>query len=229
MDSPNANSGTAPAKKWGCLKGCLIAAGVCTLLFCLMAFWVYRSISWLANAVEPQPPSCSPLALTEDEKEDVAQVMRLIYEAKTQKNLADISVTPAVFNGVVEKFIEDARKKNKPDAPVFLRGAFNGTMLNVKIAAPVNVQKNPEKAGQYYNVEADFDFEVVDGVITKANVHSMRLKGEEAPWLALKIANWVFEAFKKESAKQSKFPVIKLLKREGDDLHVVLDGAKMEN
>ena len=239
-----------PKKSSGCLKAALITAGICLaagfFVTAIVVALVVQSVSWLQNAGEPTMATYEPLALSPGEEEDVERVMKGIGEAKDHGTLYDEYVTPAVFNGAVQKIIDEEHRKGtaKPDAPLAVRGSFVDDCMALKLTLPAKQEQAaaapaapagpalPVPERKYINAQAVFDLEVVDGVVTKAHVRKLTLRGREAPLLPRLVFNvllwyWRDTSRQQKGSLQSGLSAIKLLRREGNRLHITLDGQRM--
>lgn len=243
-------AGQPPGKKRsGCLKAGLIALGLCLLvggfLTAIVAILVLQAVSWLQNAGEPAMAAYEPLELSPGEQEDIDRVMQGIGEAKDHGSLYDEYVTPAVLNGALQKIIEDERRKGtaKPDAPLAVRGSFVDDCLALRLTLPA---KQDQAAGapppgapplglperKYINARAVFELEIVDGVVVKAHVRQLTLRGREAPLLPRLVFNvllwhWRTSSQQQKGSLQSGLSAVKLFRREGNRLHIILDGQRM--
>jgi len=235
MTPPPAGSPpSAPKQGLGCLAWLAIVAGILVLMLLIAGVLVWQAVSWVKNGAEPAIASYAPLKLSPGEQEDVDRVVVELYTAKDGKKLLEEYVSPVVFNAVVERMMNDEKRKGtaKPDAPLFVRGAFEGDAFGLKLTAPAtDPDKHTVIPNQFFNAEVFFDLEIVDGELVKAEIRNARLKGVDAPWAARK---WVNHALNKEREKfkksdeSNKLRAFKLFRREGDRLHVILDGSKFE-
>jgi len=222
----------------GCLKALLIVAGFLAFCMLIVGIVVWQIVSWLSNMVQPAPVTFAPLTLSAGEQEDVQRILQGLTDAKQKGQEFDEYVTPTVFNGVLDKILQGERDKGKKDVPLGVRAGFDGGSMKIQFSAVAD-QKQLDTAGKqgatipyYMNGEATFDLEIADGEAKKIKVQSLKLGGREAPALIM----WVIrtqldEALKQQNVKKSNgenpFGAVKLLKREGDRLHLVLDGKKM--
>jgi hypothetical protein len=236
--------GTPPKKSsFGCLKIVAIAAGVLALLLIVFGVLVWQSISWAKNAPESKIASYPPLNLSDGEKEDVGRIIGKLSTAQRDKALVDEYVSPEVFNGVLEKIIEGEKlkpkNKGKKDQPLYLRGGFSGQDLELKMTVPAPDANSPTP--EYVNAAIIFDLEIEDGKFKVLDVKQVLVHDQPPPLFA----RWYLESLAK-LLRQNNFPnqaaqggtaqpnpleglkVFKLVKREGDKIHFVLDGSKMK-
>jgi hypothetical protein len=218
----------------GCLKVFLWVAGFLAFIFLIIAILVWQSISWLKNAPESKIATYPALKMSPGEEEDINRVIAAIEQAKARDGLCEEYITANVFNGLLEKILEGDRAKGKKDVPLFLRAALaEDNKLELKVTQPM---KDGEKAGDgsplYVNVEVVFQLEIVDGELRQANVDKLVLRGREAPFLSRVVVNQVVKGIKAESqqnknSKDNKLAAIKLLRRDGERIHIILDGKKL--
>lgn len=222
----------------GCLKILLIVAGFLAFCVLVVGIFVWQFVSWVQNMVVPTPTAFAPLALSAGEKEDVQRVIQGLTDAKQKRQEFDEYVTPSVFNGVLEQILQDERKKGKQDVPLGVRIGFEGGSMTFKFSAVANAEqlnaagKQGATTPYYMNGEAAFDLEVVDGEPKAVKIERLKLGGRETPSVVM----WFLRKTLDEELKKNKlrdangknpFEAVKLLKREGDRLHVILDGRKI--
>lgn len=222
----------------GCLKALLIVAGFLAFCMLIVGIIVWQVVSWVSNMVQPTPTNFTPLTLSAGEQEDVQRILQGLTDAKQKRQEFDEYVTPTVFNGVLERILQGERDKGKKDVPIGVRAGFDGGLMTIQFSAQAD-QKQLDTAGKqgatipyYMNGEAKFDVEIVDGEPKNIAVESLKLGGREAPAVIM----WVIrtqlnEALQQKNYKkpsgENPFEGIRLLKREGDRLHLILDGKKI--
>jgi hypothetical protein len=229
-----------PKKTSGCLKALLIVVGAVVICMIIVGTMVYRAVSWLTHAPQPTPAIYEPLKLSEGEQEDVNRILVSLDQAKKKDSIVEeTSITPEVFNGVIEKILEGERLKHpeKKDIPLALRGGFTGNQMHLKFTAPITdeqakAQNLPTGTPLYVNAEAVFNIEIVEGEIKQLTVDRVAIGGKDAPFLWRLFTNQLIEMTRQENQKLKKSPdnplaAIKLLKREGDRLHLIIDGKKL--
>ncbi len=221
----NDQNAPRPSSSSGCLRALLWILGVFVFGIIILALLIWQSVSWLKNAPERTAATYPPLQLSGGEKEDVDRVMQGIQQAKNKDSLLEEYITPAVFNGLMEKLLEHERAKGKAEVPLTVRGALaENNQLRIQMTVPTK----QESTELFINADAVFRVEVVDGEIKDIGVSKLILRGRETPLLARWVVNMGVEGVK-QSTKQDKGEVhrlkgIKLLKRDGDRLHFILDG-----
>jgi hypothetical protein len=231
----------APKKKTsGCLKALLIVVGAVAICMIITGVIVYRAVTWLTQAPQPAPAVYAPLQLSDGEQEDINRIISSIEQAKNKNGVVEeTSITPAVFNGVIEKILEGERFKHpeKQDIPLALRGGFVNNQMHLKFTTQmtpeqIKAQNLPSSTPLYINAEAVFNIEIVEGEIKQLSVDRVVIGGKDAPFLWRLFTNHFIDVVRQENQKLKSSPdnplaAIKLLKREGDRLHLVLDGKKM--
>jgi hypothetical protein len=233
MDQINPQSSPPPQPRpvmSGCLKALLVVAAILVVAMLALGFVVWRTVSWLQNAVTPTPVTAAPLNLSAGEKEDVQRVARGLHEAKMNKTEFDEYMTPAVFNGVFEQILKGEKEKGKK-GPEFLRVEFDGENIKVKTCAQ---NEDTSQGVQYWNGEAVFQLEIKDGEVKQAELAKLFGNGREAPSVIM----WIVRNALKQKLEEQKTRVgkdenplgaIRLLKREKDRIHLVLDGKKIKD
>ncbi len=213
-------------KKSSC--GCcfLKIVGVIVLLSLVVGVIVginaIKTKKWMESAEEAQPASYTPLRISAGEQEDVDRVIQVIHRAQADKKLVDETISPNVFNGVVNAIIEGEKAKGKSPELDPLRLSIDGDHFNVAATARIK-GKN-----KFANIEAVFDFEVEEGKITKLDVHKIVAGGNEAPFVVKTGIGVMIAGFKKginenTTPEARKFRGFRLVKREGDRIHIVID------
>ena len=232
LSTPLPTAGPQPQKSSGCLRWFLICAGIVAFMFMLVVLVVWQFVSWIKNAPEPTAASCPALVLSEGEQEDVARVLTNIESVKKTRSDMDESISPAVFNGVLERMLEGERQKHlkQQDVPLFLRASLADNALNVKTSVPY-IPALPAK--MYLNMEIQGQVEIVEGEIKRLHVDKAVVRGTEAPFLGRFIMRFFTDAITQQNREPknrdtNELRAIKLLKIEGGRLHVILDGKIMD-
>jgi hypothetical protein len=195
----------------------------------LFAGWqVYRTKSWIENGAESTPAALPQVRLSAEEEQGVNGT-RASYEASyREKKDFDAVLTPAQFNCIVEDQIRNERAAGKQPGIEALQLAFEGRETVVRGAAPAR-----ERPGMYHNFEVRGEV-AIDHGHAAWSLGAIRLRGQEPPWAALVAARIAIgkklaeqeELFAK--GQDSLFGRIKLLRREGDKVHLIFDGAHLE-
>jgi len=219
-----------PRPRLGCFwKGFLIFLAVLLLVVLFAGWQVYRTKSWIENAAESTPAALPQVRLSQEEEEGVGRLYAS-YEAcwKEKKDL-DLVLTPAQFNRIMEDQVRKEKAKGTGEkGPEAMQLAFEGRETVVRGAAPVR-----ERPGMYYNFEVRGEV-AVDHGHAAWSLGAIRLRGQEAPWGALIAARIAIGRLLSEQkdrfakGEDSLFSRIKLLRREGDKVHLILDGAHLE-
>ena len=218
-----------PRSRLGCFwKGFLISLAVLLLIVLLVGWQAYRTKSWIENGAESTPATPPQVRLSAEEEQGLNET-RSSYEASyREKKDFDAVLTPAQFNRIVEDQIRNERAAGKQPGVEALQLAFEGRETVVRGAAPVR-----ERPGMYHNFEVRGEV-AVDHGHAAWSLGAIRLRGQEPPWAALVVARIAIgkklteqeELFTK--GQDSLFSRIKLLRREGDKVHLILDGAHLE-
>ena len=235
VEDPNANPKPKPKSSCGCCFLKILA--VCLVLGAIVSgvvgYFVYTSVSWFATAVETTPATYAPLEVSAGEQQDVDRVIQKLQAGKTQKDPIDETISPAVFNGIIAQIMQGEKDKGKKSDLEAFRLSIEGDHFQVALTTKT---QNPDKNNPgtaYLNIKSSFDLEIADGKIVDMTVHSLEAGGKEAPsWFKL-FANKMLDGVRDGTNKGTdenlkKLSVIKLLKRDGDRLHVILDPAKFD-
>jgi hypothetical protein len=231
-----------PLKKSGisCLGIVAIFAGIFAVVLLIIGILVWQAVSWIKNAPESSMSITDKVKLEPGEQEDATRIIHELDDvAKKKGNLVDESATLATLNGIVQFIIEEEAKKSpqKPDNAVAARFAFKGDGYNARIVMPArDADTGAVIPGMFINVDVDFDAEIVDGKFTKLEVHRVALANKEAPLFARMFINFGVKAMREgkinDDAKQKDFQdgmkAIRLLKREGERIHLIVDGKMIE-
>jgi hypothetical protein len=218
---------------WGCcfLKVVGVVVVLALIAGAVFGYFAVQSGKWLESAQESAPAAYPPLAVSAGEQEDVQRLLQRINTAKTDKTVIDETITPMVFNGVVDKIIQGEKDKGKdPDMDAFRLGV-DGDHFTVTATKKV---KDKMGATKYANIQATFDCEIEEGKINKLDVQKVVAGGNEAPFSVKSVLAVGIEAFKKgvndnTSPEANKFKAFKLVKREGDRLHIIIDPSKFDS
>lgn len=227
-----------PSGMSGCLKVLLIVAGFLALLMLLIGILVWQTVSWVQNIAQPTPITFPALTPSAGEQEDIQRVLQGLNDAKQKGQEFDEYMTPAVFNGVLDRILQGERAKGKPEVPLGVRGSFVGDAIKLELSTQAD-QKALEAAGKqgsatpyYVNAEAVFKLEIVDNEAKAIELKQLKVGGRDAPGILMWVIRKQTEAFMLESKNlknrpDNPFGAIKLLRREGERLHLILDGKKM--
>src|SRR5262249_48135058 len=159
---------------------------------------------------------------------------------KQDKSMVDETITPMILNGLIERILQEAIAKNKEIEGTTVRLGFEGEHMK----AEVTWKAHDKQSGQvhYFNFSTLFDAEVQEGKITKLELHNFSAGGREAPFLVRMVISFMVTGFKelvnngannpnndpKLRQQVKSFEALKLLKREGDRLHIVVDPSKFQ-
>lgn len=219
-----------PRSRLGWLWKAFLIFFALLLLVVLFVVWqVYRTKSWIENAAESTPAVLPQVRLSQEEEDGVGRLYAGYDACWKEKKDLDLVLTPAQFNRILEDQARKEKAKGTGEQGLeAMQLAFEGRETVVRGAAPVR-----ERPGMYYNFEVRGEVAVDHGQATWS-LGAVKLRGQEAPWGALIAARIalgrVLSEQKDRFAKggDSVFSRIKLLRREGDKVHLTLDGAHLE-
>src|SRR5438128_1768146 len=99
---------TKPKRSWGCclLKVFALVFVIGALCVGLAVVSVYRTATWFKNAGQAAPETFPALAVSTGEQQDIDRILFELNTAKQSRELIDESITPTVFNGILEAIIE---------------------------------------------------------------------------------------------------------------------------
>lgn len=220
---------TKPKSSLGCclLKVFLVLMVLGLIGAGLLGYGVYRTASWFSEMAEAAPTTYPPLAISTGENQDINRIITELHESKSSKEVIDESITPNVFNGLIDKILNEEKKNGKTPDVTAVRGGFEGEHFALEFSG---IGKG-KQAGQFINGKATFDLEVVDGEIKNARIHSLKVGGRDAPWAVLAfVNNFIISKLSAPNDPETReaaegLKAFKLFKREGDRLHVILDPA----
>ena len=139
-------------------------------------------------------------------------------------------MTPELFNA----FVNGEIKRKKANG-TFKKGDAEGAEIRFDGQDTVfRISVADQEKGGFFNVELHGDPNIENGKF-KGRVDSVKLANREAPWLARIFFDMAVEAARKGDLKNDKSPnkeenaleAIKLMKREGEKIHVIVDGSKV--
>jgi len=225
---------STPKSSLGCclLKIFLALFFMFVIAVCVVLYNVYRVGSWVAGALEETPATFEKLSISDGEQQDITRILQELQPGQANAKLVDERITPNVFNGVLDGIIQGEKNKGKRNELEGLRGGLDGEHLSLSFSKETTTDKGDHG---YINGKASLDLEIEDGVIKQAQVNSLNLGGREAPWTVLFAVNNF--ALKKlidpddtqTMQKTSGLHFIKLLKRDGDRLHIIVDPSQIKH
>ncbi len=218
------------------IVGVLMALGF--VIACIIGVGIYRAASWATTVKESTPATYAPLVVSPGEKEDVDRMIQRFTMASEKKDtsLIDETITATVLNAIIDRVNEGEKAKGGRTNLEAFRGGFDGEHFKVATTFKSDDKDNPGSPQKYVNLEATFDLEIVDGAVTKLSAQKLVIGGKEAP-LLVRTAAWVVvesirEAINNKDQPNSKdfdgIKALKLLKREGDRIHIIIDPAKFD-
>ena len=222
------NTEPKPKRSLGCCLLKIVALCFVLALFGagLVGYGIYSTASWFKNVAESAPANFQPLIVSDGERQDIDRILFELNSAKQSRELIDESITPNVFNGILDAIIQGEKNKGKAPELEAVRGNIENGHFSLAFSAR---KKHPEKSDDFINGRALFDLELENGSIKVAHVHSLIVAGREAPWIVRTfVNNFILPKLRNpndpESIRNTKgFKPIRLLKLEGERLHVILD------
>ena len=226
----------APKQKWGCLRILAIAAAFGAAVLLVVGILIWQSVSWVKHAAEPTAAVAGPAKLSPGEEEDVERIIRDVNIANRTNGIFDEHVKPEVVARVFERIIEEEKKKGTADAaaPLGLRAALTPQDMQLKFSTPAtDFDTKQPIPNHYFNGDVSLQLEIQDGVVTQARIARLTLAGKESPWLARVLVNRAVRELQEQSLANKDDPknelrAVKLFKRDGDRIHVTIDGSKMK-
>ncbi|MCW8131666.1 MAG: hypothetical protein KIS92_15070 [Planctomycetota bacterium] len=229
--SPDMGSGAAPKKRMS--SGCQVALGclgIIALVVVVVALIIGASISWLSNGREAAMSVYPAPALTTGQQFEMGKIHADHLKAYHGKTDWDVVFTPELFNA----FAAEQIRKKKADG-TFQKGEAEGVELQFQGNDTVlRFSYAERKEPGFYNFELRGDPHIENGKFL-GRVDKVILAGKESPWLARKIIDSFVEAARKgelkneQSANPQENPLagVKLLRREGDKIHFIVEAGKV--
>jgi len=224
----NENPNDNPKKKSSCgccfLKVLGVFVALVLVVGIIVGYFVNQTMKWAEKTKESTPVAYAPLVIAPGEQEDVESIIQRIHNAKKDKSVIDVTVSPNVFNGVIDKISGFEREKGKePDFEAFRLG-LEGEHFT--LSATKKIKEGGEQ--KYVNVQLTFDCEIEDGHINTLTAHKIIAGGNEAPGIVKTFLSFAVDKFVKgvndgTTPEARKLNVFKLVKREGDRVHIILD------
>lgn len=231
-ESPEQSRGAInPPTRKGMSLGCQIVIALAVLLLVGVIFIgisISSLVSWVNNGKENAPTKYAPVKLAPEQEQELWRILTAYKKAYDTKTDFDASFTPELLNGFVES--EIAKKKSagthKANDAEAVQVAFEGNQTVLRMSVPA------DEPGKYQNFEVRGAFGVEGGKLI-GKVDQVKLAGREAPWLARVFIDQFLDAARKGDLKdrngqgQNPLDGIKVLRREGEKIHVVVDGSKL--
>lgn len=237
-DPHSAQGGTQPwspqPKRRGMSLGCQIILGICAVLTVIVIVLVvstYNAVQWLQQGAEATPTQYPSLELTPAEEMDMVSHQVTFDRAQRNGNDFDVTFPPKLFNEFLRR--EAKKSKDASKGEPFEGGDVTFLEDGLKIRATWK----DANSNQYINLIATGDFSIEQGTI-RARLDSLKLADRDAPWVAMWIAHKALAAAETGQVSKDGKPdpnferfkkMFKLLKREGDKIHVILDGDALQD
>lgn len=221
-----------PPKRRGMSFGCQIVLVVCGLLALTVIALVistYNAVQWMQQGVEATPTQYPAVELAPAEEMDLVSHQVTFDRAQRNGNDFDATFTPKLFNEFLRR--EAKKKKEAWENDPFEGGDVTFLDDGIKFRA---TWKDPNN--QYVNLIVTGDFAIEEGIV-RARLDTLKLAGRDAPWVAMWIARKALSAAESGQFTKNGKPdphyerfkkMFKLLKREGDKIHVILDGDALK-
>jgi hypothetical protein len=218
----------APAPRRRGRLGCYLALGLAGFLLLLavaLLAQVVRMANWVKRGAEPAPRPLPPLRLSPGEETELTAMREGYLKCHREKKDFEALLTPAQINVLADE--GQTRKRAKGETVYPFRLSFAGGKFELRGTAPA-----PNEPDKFWNFTLRGDLEIRDGKVAHWQVDSMTLAGEEPPAGALTVARRaIAEQLRKvengEAPGKEDLKRIKLLKREGDRLRLILDGRDL--
>jgi hypothetical protein len=209
-------------------KTLIIVCVSLVLLVLIFALQAYRIKSWVENGVESSPAALPAPSLSEDERRGIEDLYRNYEEHYAEKKDLDVLLTAEQFNHMVAENIAKQKARGNRTEMEALQIAFEGPQTVFRGTAPV-----PDRPGLYFNFEFRGTFSIENGKAAW-NVENIRLHGQDGPVGTQAIMQELLrKAFAEQEARRARgadsiFRRVKLLRREGDQIHAILNGEYLE-
>ncbi len=183
-----------------------------------------RAKNWFGQKAEATAAEGAAPVLSTEEEQGLEKFFWQYWKAYKEKSDLEVAFTPNQFNAFVMR--EMAKKKKagtaKSQDPEAFQAAFEGEAFVVRFAVP-------DQAGKFRNFEARGFFSIENRRVAWS-LDEIKLGGKEAPWLARFLLRRAFqavvEAYEHPPADAPASPLegFKLLRREGERIHLIADG-----
>jgi|GEM_PF-5661866 len=214
----------------GCLKALMAFAAIIVFSGIVIGFLFWQSYNWVDANTETVAVQYPGLNLIPSEDAEASRLLQLLVVAGDTGAEFDERVTPKMFNAVLLKIREAEGKNNLPPKvgepqALFLSFAENG--YAVKLTIPVQ----PKKPGvpAFLNAEIFFNLDIENGKFKEIEVKDVKLHGQSAPMVArLFMKQEIDKLYQRQETPENPLAAIKLLRRENDKIHLILDGRKLK-
>ncbi|MCZ7643711.1 MAG: hypothetical protein M5U26_00260 [Planctomycetota bacterium] len=216
-------SAQPPKKKsgLGCWLWVLIFLGLFLLAVGICVYSVVSTFKWIENAAESAPQQVPAVNLSDPQVLDLQQTYLKYRACYLEKKDFEAMLTFDQLNHIIQEEKKKQENRQDPEAKDRIHFETAGDAIRTRFT------HYDKDTGRYLNVECVGNAYIENRQLT-LTIDSLKMAGKEAPWGVRKLANWFVSAVKEEQSKksdeQNPLRFIKLLKREGDKIHVILDG-----
>ncbi|MBE7466034.1 MAG: hypothetical protein HS116_21370 [Planctomycetes bacterium] len=217
----NANAAPPAKKGMGCWLYVLFLLGFLGLGIVIIAVLFYNSISWVAESMEGEALPPVVTELNPAEQADLWKKVVQYRQCYQEKKDFETYLTFEQFNYFLQHEIDKKKAKGlkEPLAHVYLKPEGD------KIRATWSIYQ--EKEGKYLNLETLGDLQVESRKLS-VTLDELKMGGKEAPSLVMWFARNFAQKAQEDQHKNPKAQeAVKLLKREGDKIHIHLDGQHL--
>jgi len=218
-----------PRSRLGCFWKTLIAIVVSLVLIVLLFAWqAHRIKTWVENGVESTPASFPTPRLSADEQRTVDDLYRDYEQHYVQKKDLDILLSTGQFNHMVAENIAKQKARGNFVQMEALQVAFEGPQTVFRGSAPV-----PDQPGMFFNFEVRGAF-AIENQKASWRIDDIRLHGQDGPMGTKAILQGLLrKGFDEQEQRHAQgqdsiFRRVKLLRREGDQIHAILNGEYLE-
>ncbi len=233
MSSSDAYPAAAPppaqgsAAKTGCKFGCgmlLGCLGLILLVIVILVISFVNMVNWFKNGIEPSPAVYAEPDLTLRQRAQLTKIHiehRLAYETGTEW---DVEFEPTLFNAFIAEQIQ-----KKKDEGTYVEGEELAGLEILFVGSDTVIRASIPADKGYLNLELRGDPWIERGEF-RGKLDEIKLAGEDAPWMVTSFVDAALDQAKKEARRGnggSGLEAIKLLRREGDDIHIIFEAGQV--
>lgn len=210
--------------------GCQVVLGFALLFLAIVVVGVavvVHSLAWFGNAVQKTAAQYPVPTLSATEELELQRIGAQYRTCYNEKQDFEIRFSPNQLNVFVDR--EITRKKEdetlQPDEPVAFNLALEKDHTVLKLCVPTD-------DGQFINLEVAGNVLVKDRRV-QIRLDKAKLGGKEAPWLVMQVFRYLARQLSTGKTKNSPeldefLNRVKLLERDGDKIHLIMDGKNLE-
>jgi hypothetical protein len=209
-------------------KGLLIFLGLFLVVVFFLIWQAYCVKLWLEHGAESTAAILPAPRLTTEEEDGLRRLYASYETCCREKKDFEALVTPEQLNRFLADMIRKEKSEGKTTKLEAFHLAFEGREIILRGTAAV-----PQQPGSLYNFEVRGDMAVDRGQVTW-RLDTLRLHDVSAPWAAMFMARReIAKGLKAQEALyaegQDSLPSrVRLLRREGEKVHVVLEGKYLQ-